>query len=140
MSSSRAGSVPSRIGVRSMMTSTHSPRRVMPPHVLIDPEDPQPVQAGRMTDQDPAAPGQDGVVGGVPEPDRRSRCVKLNATWSASTPAKAQKRPRPIIEPRRSRPCIFVMREGYALRGRSVGSPRRLPAVITSAINQPRNS
>jgi len=36
------------------------------PDVLIDPEHPDPVEAGGVGDQDPPALGQDGVVGGVP--------------------------------------------------------------------------
>jgi len=36
------------------------------PHVLVDPEDPDAVEPGRVVDQDPPALGEDGVVGGVP--------------------------------------------------------------------------
>ena len=55
------------MAVRSMMTVTYlSPRRVVPPDVLVDADHPHPVEAGGVVDQDPPAFGQDGVVGGVP--------------------------------------------------------------------------
>lgn len=38
----------------------------VPPHVLINPDDRDPVQAGRVGDQDPSALVQDRVVRGVP--------------------------------------------------------------------------
>ena len=38
----------------------------MSPEVLVDPAFPHPVQAGGVADQDPAALGQDRVVGGIP--------------------------------------------------------------------------
>jgi len=38
----------------------------VPPDELVDADDPHPVQALRVADQDPAAFGQDSVVGGVP--------------------------------------------------------------------------
>ena len=38
----------------------------VPPDVLIDPEPPHPAEAGRVADQNPAALGEEGVVGGVP--------------------------------------------------------------------------
>ena len=66
MSSSRAGPVPSRIGVRSMITVTYlSPRRVCR-QLLIHADDLHVVEAVRIVYQDPAALGQDRVVGGVP--------------------------------------------------------------------------
>ena len=67
MSSSRAGPVPSRIGVRSMITVTYlSPRRVCRHTCSSTPMTRDAVEPVRVVDQDALALGQDGVVGGVP--------------------------------------------------------------------------
>src|SRR5690625_3644992 len=72
MSSSRSAPVPSRTGVKSMMTVPYlSPRRGVPSHVLIDAEHLDPVKAARIGDQHAAAFGEDSVVGGVPRHRRR---------------------------------------------------------------------
>src|SRR5215213_4890188 len=65
MSSSRAGPVPSRIPVRSMITVTYlSPRRVCR-------HDPDAVEPGRVVDHDAPAFGQHRVVGGAPRHPER---------------------------------------------------------------------
>ena len=67
MSSSRAGPVPSRTGVRSMITVTYlSPRWVCRHNVLIDPDHGDALEPGDVVDEHPAPLGQDRVVGGVP--------------------------------------------------------------------------
>ncbi len=67
MSSSRAGPVPSRTGVRSTITVTYlSPRRVWRHTRRGDTDHPHPVKAGRVADQYPTSFTQDGIVGGVP--------------------------------------------------------------------------
>ena len=67
MSNSRAGPVPSRIPVRSMITAVVlvTEARVAP-HVLVDPDHGDTVEPVGIIDQDPHALGQDSVVGGVP--------------------------------------------------------------------------
>src|SRR5260221_12919923 len=66
MSSSRAGPVPSRIPVRSMITVTYLSPRLVWRHVFVDPDRGDPVEPGGVIDQGPLALGKDGVVGGVP--------------------------------------------------------------------------
>ena len=67
MSNNRAGPVPSRIGVRSMITVTNlSPRRVWRHTCSSTPIARNAVEAGRVVDQHPSALGEHGVVGGVP--------------------------------------------------------------------------
>ena len=89
MSSSRAGPVPSRAGVRSMITVTYlSPRRVLPPGVLIDPDHPHAVEAVRVADQDPAALGQHRgitVSSGTPSQPHRRHHSSGATTRHAST-------------------------------------------------------
>ena len=67
MSSSRAGPVPSRIGGQ---VDDHGDVLValagVAPDVLVDADDGDPVEPGRVVDQNPLALGEDGVVGGVP--------------------------------------------------------------------------
>jgi hypothetical protein len=66
ISSSRAGPVPSRIGVRSMITVTYlSPRRVWRQQ-CVDADHPYAVEPVRVLDQHTPALGQHRVVRGVP--------------------------------------------------------------------------
>jgi hypothetical protein len=67
MSSSRAGPVPSLIAVRSMITAGVLVAAAgVAPHVLVDPDDTDTVEASDVVDQRPLALGQNGVIGGVP--------------------------------------------------------------------------
>jgi hypothetical protein len=67
MSSSRAGPVPSRMGVRSMITrDVLVAASGVAPHVLVDADGLHTVEPAGIIDQDPLALGQDRVVGGTP--------------------------------------------------------------------------
>ncbi len=67
MSSRRAGPVPARTAVRSMIPVTYlSPRLVWRHNVLVDADGGDAVEPGGVVDRDALAFGQDGVVGGVP--------------------------------------------------------------------------
>ncbi len=67
MSSSLDGPVPSRTGVKSMITADVLVALAgVPPAVLVHADDLDLVEPVRIVDQHPAALGDDGVVGGVP--------------------------------------------------------------------------
>ena len=67
MSSSRAGPVRSRTGVKSMIDGDELVAAAgVPPHVLVDADHLHAVEAGRVVDQHPPALSQDSAVGGGP--------------------------------------------------------------------------
>ena len=95
MSRRRAGPLPLRIGVRSMMTVTYlSPLPGVPPHVLIDADDLDALEAVRVRDQGPSALGEDRVVGGVPRHTERRPRSAATDRCPTTNPSRAHRRPR----------------------------------------------
>ena len=90
-----SGPVPSRIGVRSMITVTYlSPRRVCRQTCSSTPRTFTPSKRCGSLDQDPLALGEDGVVGGVPRRPRGPRRPGRRSGADARSPSSAHRRPR----------------------------------------------
>ena len=113
MSSSRAGPVPARIAVRSMITVTYlSPRRVCRHTCSSTPITADAVEPVCVVDQDPLAFGQDGIVRGVPGDIERASATRATVKCWTTSASSAQRRAR---------------RDSFAILGGAAGPAGVLP-------------